>query len=169
MRRLTMQRRIFRVGGLPFVAARDGFIETHGTLAALIEKHRPGATTDRGADTGVAPTPAQVASDETVTLAATLGALDPAEPEAPRPNTGAPSAKSRKARGPRPKAPPASTGAAPNDTAADEPTEAEEVVAAVEAVQNSGPKARVVGRRRAGQPPTPRWMTAGKERRGRLK
>ena len=33
-----MQRRIFRVDGVPSVAARDGFFETHGTLAALIEK-----------------------------------------------------------------------------------------------------------------------------------
>ena len=44
-----MQRRIFRVGGLPFVAARDGFFETHGALAALIEEHRPGAEADSDA------------------------------------------------------------------------------------------------------------------------
>ena len=41
VRRLTMQRRVFSIGGEPFVAARDGFFETHGTLAALIEQHRP--------------------------------------------------------------------------------------------------------------------------------
>jgi hypothetical protein len=108
--------------------------------------------------------------------------VDPSEPEASpvalgapqaveaqRHDTDAPSAKPRKARVPRPRAPPASTVAAPHDTAADEPIEAEEVLVAAEAVQNSGPKARVVGRWRAGQPPMPRWMTAGKERRGRLK
>jgi hypothetical protein len=43
---LSMQRRIFRIGGSPFVATRDGggFIETHGTLARLIEAHGRGAT-----------------------------------------------------------------------------------------------------------------------------
>ena len=37
--RLAMQRRIFRLGGRPFVATRDGggFHETHATLARLIE------------------------------------------------------------------------------------------------------------------------------------
>ncbi len=43
--RLSMQRRIFRIGGGPFVATRDGggFIETHGTLARLIEGQGRGA------------------------------------------------------------------------------------------------------------------------------
>ena len=42
---LSMQRRIFRIGGGPFVATRDGggFIETHGTLARLIEAQVRGA------------------------------------------------------------------------------------------------------------------------------
>lgn len=42
---LSMQRRIFRIGGSPFVATRDGggFIETHSTLARLIEAHGRGA------------------------------------------------------------------------------------------------------------------------------
>src|SRR3954453_1168298 len=37
--RLSMQRRIFTLGGRPFVATRDGggFHETHATLAHLIE------------------------------------------------------------------------------------------------------------------------------------
>ena len=36
--RLSMQRRIFRVDGKPFMATRDGggFFETHGTLTLLI-------------------------------------------------------------------------------------------------------------------------------------
>ncbi len=36
---LSMQRRVFRIDGSPFVATRDGggFFETHGTLARLIE------------------------------------------------------------------------------------------------------------------------------------
>ena len=41
---LSMQRRVFRIGGRPFVATRDGggFFETHGTLARLIEGHGRG-------------------------------------------------------------------------------------------------------------------------------
>jgi hypothetical protein len=37
--RLAMQRRIFTIGGRPFVATRDGggFHETHATLARLLE------------------------------------------------------------------------------------------------------------------------------------
>ena len=36
--RLSMQRRVFRIGGKPFMATRDGggFFETHGTLTLLI-------------------------------------------------------------------------------------------------------------------------------------
>jgi hypothetical protein len=42
--RLSMQRRVFRIDGRPFVATRDGggFFETHGTLSVLIEGQAPG-------------------------------------------------------------------------------------------------------------------------------
>ena len=42
--RLSMQRRVFRIDGRPFVATRDGggFFETHGTLSLLIEGHGRG-------------------------------------------------------------------------------------------------------------------------------
>jgi hypothetical protein len=42
---LSMQRRIFRIHGSPFVATRDGsgFMQTHGTLSLLIEGHGRGA------------------------------------------------------------------------------------------------------------------------------
>jgi hypothetical protein len=42
--RLSMQRRVFRIAGRPFVATRDGggFFETHATLARLIEVHGRG-------------------------------------------------------------------------------------------------------------------------------
>jgi hypothetical protein len=42
---LSMQRRIFRIDGSPFVATRDGggFFETQGTLSVLIEAHGRGA------------------------------------------------------------------------------------------------------------------------------
>ena len=41
---LSMQRRVFRLGGEPFVATRDGggFMQTHGTLALLVEGHGRG-------------------------------------------------------------------------------------------------------------------------------
>ena len=42
--RLSMQRRVFRIDGSPFVATRDGggFFETHATLARLLEAHGHG-------------------------------------------------------------------------------------------------------------------------------
>ena len=42
--RLSMQRRVFRIDGEPFVATRDGggFFETHATVARLIEAHGRG-------------------------------------------------------------------------------------------------------------------------------
>ncbi len=42
--RLSMQRRVFRIDGRPFLATRDGggFFETHGTLSVLIEGQAPG-------------------------------------------------------------------------------------------------------------------------------
>ena len=48
--RLSMQRRIFTLGGKPFVATRDGggFHETHATLARLIEAHGQGGVPDAG-------------------------------------------------------------------------------------------------------------------------
>jgi hypothetical protein len=51
--RLSMQRRVFTLGGGPFLATRDGggFHETHATLARLIEPAAPGgpAAGGRGA------------------------------------------------------------------------------------------------------------------------
>ena len=48
--RLSMQHRIFTLGGRPFVATRDGggFHETHATLARLIETHGRGGAPDAG-------------------------------------------------------------------------------------------------------------------------
>ena len=41
---LSMQRRVFRLGGKSFMATRDGggFFETHGTLTLLVEGHGRG-------------------------------------------------------------------------------------------------------------------------------
>ena len=42
--RFSMQRRVFRIGGRPFVATRDGggFFETHATLLPLAGGQAPG-------------------------------------------------------------------------------------------------------------------------------
>jgi hypothetical protein len=48
--RLSMQRRVFTLGGRPFVATRDGggFHETHATLARLIEAQGQGGVPGAG-------------------------------------------------------------------------------------------------------------------------
>ena len=47
--RRSMQRRIFRIDGKPFMATRDGggFFETQGTLSVLIEGHGRGGAPDK--------------------------------------------------------------------------------------------------------------------------
>lgn len=167
IRRFSPQRRVFRVDGAPFVATRGGgFFETWATLAALIEKHRPAAA-ERGTAADAVPGPEHVA------LSGPESSPAPAEPEAARAQRHdgeAPSDKPRRprARRPRPPAPAADTAPA-DDGAMVGQSEAEDMLAGVAAAQASGAGARVMGRRRAGQPPTPRWMVAGKMRRGRLK
>jgi hypothetical protein len=166
VRRLAAQRRIFRVEGRPFVATRDGgFFETWATLAALIEKHRP-ATSDPSAETSTAP------AQEAVPRSDAEPSPAPAEPDGTteRIERGVPAPRPGKARAPRTKPVPADTEAAPASGAAAEAPEAEEMLAGVADAQGHASRARVVGRgHRAGQPPTPRWMVAGKMRRGRLK
>ena len=51
--RLAMQRRIFTLGGRPFVATRDGgaFHETHATLARLIDSRGPGGAPEAAGET----------------------------------------------------------------------------------------------------------------------
>ena len=155
------------------MATRDGgFFETWATLAALIEKHRPAVPEPKG-KADAAPAPERATPGDAETSAATSGAPAPAEPEVVRAERNVrceAAAKPRKPGAPRPNPAPATTDAAPTGETAPEPSEAEEMLAGVAAAQGSGAKARVVGRgRRAGQPPTPRWMVAGKMRRGRLK
>ncbi len=57
--RLSVQRRVFRIGGRPFVATRDGggFFETHATLLPLIGGQAP----DRGRGSGETPQEAAAA------------------------------------------------------------------------------------------------------------
>ncbi len=164
VRRLTAQRRIFSLAGEPVVAARGGFLETWATLASLIEKHRPIAQ-EEGAGTSTAPVQEHAAQRTPEPPPASL------EAEAPRARqhgAEAPSEKPRRPRARRPRPPATSTDAVPTGETAAAASEAEEMLAGVAAAQGSGARARVVGQRRAGKPPTPRWMVAGKMRRGRL-
>jgi len=173
-----MQHRVFHIDGEPFVATRGGgLLETHGTLAALIRKHSDESPWPVG-ETEVAPTPEAAATPapevtggtEPPTLDHNAPAL--AEPDAAPPKRKgrrAAAAKPQKARMPPPVAEQPGPATASTAEAADVPFEAADLLAGVEAVQPAGRGARVVGRRRAGEPAPPRWAVAGKMRRGRLK
>lgn len=161
---MSMQRRIFLVHGKPFTLVRDGFIETHGTLAKLIEKHRS-AESDWSDDPETAPTPAQAVAPD---IESSVAIRDEAVAAAQREGQNAPLAKPRKARTQKPKPPSASAKTAIVAAATAEAPKTEETAAGIEAAPIHASRMRVVGRR-AGQPPTPRWKNAGKERRGRLK
>jgi hypothetical protein len=175
VQRLTMQRRVFRIDGQPFVATRGGgLLESHGTLIALIERHAaeapsPGAGAEIAPTQDAAPTatPEVTGGTEPPTLALDAPGQDAAAPE--RKGRRAAAAKPRKARTPPPMSAQPNPDPAPAVEAADVPSEAADMLAGVEALQPAGRGARVVGRRRAGEPPTPRWAIAGKTRRGRLK
>jgi hypothetical protein len=67
VQRLAMQRRIFRLGGRPHVATRDGggFLETHATFAALAGGHAPDRKSVAAEETGEA----EAAADAVATLA----------------------------------------------------------------------------------------------------
>jgi hypothetical protein len=177
VRRLTMQRRVFRLDGEPVLATRDGgYFETHGTLAALIGKHAAvfagrGAARDR-------PRPHDRAAASDADPAAASG---PGPAQTAIPGIGPPTPAADPSPMPEPcpqgHAAEALEPGAQGDGAAVSAADAEEEVATP--VEGSGAEgdgapaqlraARTPRQRRAGQPKTPRWVTAGKERRGRLK
>src|SRR5918997_4784590 len=71
VQRLSMQRRIFRIDGKPFVATRDGgaFLETHATLLPLIGGQAPGRErgseeTAQEAETADAEAAAEIATEQ---------------------------------------------------------------------------------------------------------
>ena len=71
VQRLSMQRRIFRISGEPFVATRDGgaFLETHATLLPLIGGQAPGRERGSGetaqeAETADAEAAAEIATEQ---------------------------------------------------------------------------------------------------------
>jgi hypothetical protein len=165
VRRLTVQRRIFRIDGRPHLVVRGGYNETHATLAALLERHRAGAP-HRPAEPGAAAVMVQAAPPDTSTPAA---APERHGAEQRHEAAESPAKKVRRPRQPRP-SPEARQEATSIGAPEAEPSEAEAMLAEVTAAASSGgPKARVVGPWRAGQPKTPRWMVAGKLRRGRLR
>jgi hypothetical protein len=174
LRRLTVQRRIFRVGGKPFVAICDGFHETHATLAALIaERMRAAPVHPAEGRSHPAPapqdrTPPRAAEGHAAARAA--DAPEPAVPVAPRHRARMPSEAARGSRLPPSGPTPEYVGQSGEPVGDAGSSEAEEMLAEVAAaVQASGRGAQIVGPRRAGQPRTPRWVVAGKLRRGRLK
>jgi hypothetical protein len=153
--RLTPQRRIFRLDGRPFVARRpDGFLETHATLARLIE--------DRLRRTAPTPPPprrgAPVAATEQTATADAARIRQPSSSDGPAESVDTPPPPP-----PPPTAPgPDATAASGTHDAAAPATEAEPVPA------RGGGRGTVRGvRRRAGQPKPPRWTTADALRRGR--
>jgi hypothetical protein len=163
VRRLTVQRRIFRIDGRPHLVVRGGYNETHATLAALLERHR-GGPPHRAAEPSAAAVMAQAAPPD-----ASTSAVAPERHGAEQRHEAAVSpAGVRRPRQPRP-SPEARPDAKVIGAPEAEPSEAEAMLAEVTpAASSAGPTARVVGRWRARQPKTPRWMVAGKLRRGRL-
>lgn len=177
VRRLTMQRRVFRLDGAPVLATRDGgYFETHGTLATLIARFAAvpagkGAAMDgprphdrapaSGAEPSAAsgPGPAQ-ASPSGVDLPTSTAGPSPAPESCPQ----EPAAEAVGPGAPR-------DGAAVSaaDAGEEVATPAEETGAEGDGAPTRFRAARAPRQRRAGQPKTPRWITAGKERRGRLK
>jgi hypothetical protein len=166
VRRLAAQRRIFFLRGEPVVAVRGGFLETWATLAALIENHGPIAP-EPSAEAGAAAAPEH---DTQSDAGPSPGPARPDAAKAKRGHRGDAAATRRGPRVPRSKSTPADTGAAHTGRTVVGPSDAEETLAGSTAAPGRRPKAFVPCRgRRRGWPPTPRWMVAGRMRRGRLK
>ncbi len=143
IRRLTMQRRIFHIDGKPHLASANGtYFETHSTLLAMLDEQISGGTEARAmAEASQLP----AAPTEPLTAAAIE-----------TPNNAS-----------------MATGSQPDPAPATmEPADAINVVGSEppgEAVAAHEPHRSMLQRRRATEPKLPRWMTAGKARRGRLK
>jgi len=178
VRRLTVQRRIFGLDGMPFLATRDGaYFETHATLAALIGRHaavsaKRGAATEgaRPHDRAAASAPEPAAASGPGPAQASPPAADPPTPAvdpSPTPESWSPASEVDAT---EPEAPPRDGAAVSAADAGEEAaTPVEETGAEGDGAPTRIPAERAPRQRRAGQPKTPRWVTAGKERRGRLK
>ncbi len=173
VQRLTMQQRVFRVDGKPFLLSRDGsYYETAGTLRALIANVLPEQTESSAA----APTPIP---EETAAEPPPAGepAPEPAPPEFASPQPPAPAAPRKRGRPRKAVAPPAAVQAEPEPAPEPVPEPAPEAVPEPENLPPAAPapdtgarsdRLARLARRRAGAP-LPKWRTAGPARRGRLK
>jgi hypothetical protein len=179
VQRLTMQRRIFPIDEQPFLATRSaGFYETYGTLMRLVEEYQQGR--QRRPVQGLVPSgeaapaashePAlQVPVEEEVGLVAT----------APSQQQGVIKVIPRRRRAARSEAEPAPevnqtevTHEAPGPArpaGAVELLSPEDVGSETKCQVVEDQPIRLVRRPRIRHPQPPRWTTAGKARRGRLK
>jgi hypothetical protein len=185
-----MQLRIFSVEGAPVVIERNGFFETHGTLAALIADHQRSVPMNGGAATSAAPSarllhvpdasPPPVQAS--VAAAADASLLDVAvvATTEPKPSPRKRTVPRRQPKMPvKPKAPgtgptvavaealPTMVGPAPNNDVFIEAAGIDMTPTSAEAMPDGGSEPHVARRSRAGRAPPPRWKIAGKLRRGR--
>jgi hypothetical protein len=166
VQRLAMQRRIFSFDDRLVVIRRGTApYETHGTLLALIA-NRLSVGQDSGADL---PSPAVL--DVAVQAEATASPRSATPRGEPQPAQVDGDEKPKRRGRPRKAAPiaqpPPGIESTPVVGAVDfvVPEMSDQLAAA----RSSSADVSVTGRRRSGQRPPPRWMTAGKTRRGRLK
>ncbi|MGK7870945.1 hypothetical protein [Falsiroseomonas sp. E2-1-a20] len=179
VQRLTMQRRIFRIDDQPFLAVRnDGFWETYGTLMRLIEEYEQDRR-QRSVEVPVAPPEAALAPLSAPTLPRPAAKVaDPVTAE-PAQHQEVARVKPRRRRAVRAGAEAEQeatrtevSNETPGPTDAASPEELP-LTFGIEAVTISniadGKPVRAVRRLRIRQLQPPRWTTAGKARRGRLK
>lgn len=179
VRRLTMQRRVFRLDGEAVLATRDGgCFETRATLAAMMAAHAA-VSAERGAEVDGRRSPKGAGARGADPTAATGGpgpsqvvrpSADPTTPVVdpnPMPVRRSLEADARAA---EPEGSPGGdTAASAIEAGSENATPAGEADVEREAAPIRLRAARTPRQRRAGEPKTPRWVTAGKERRGRLK
>ena len=180
VQRLTMQQRVFRVAGKPFLLSRDGcYYETYGTLRALIADlvapQAPAVPAEiaepaRLTETAEAPPPAQ--DPPTMAVA---DAAPPEAPPAPEPAVTPPPSAPPRQRRPRKILAAPNPASAPEPLAEPEPDADADLAAAAPADPEAQPaeggrteRLARLARRRAGGP-VPNWQLAGPARRGRLK
>jgi outer membrane biosynthesis protein TonB len=153
VQRFAMQRRVFQVAGVDMLAVRsDGFFETAGTVEPLIEAGMP-AVRARAAMPKPSPEPVAAEAAPEPEMAEPTPEPDMAEPLAAEPM---PAAVPRQKRPRKPKAAPVFF--APEPEPEDEPELAQPAQRPLPLLDHK-PRVR--------EDRTPRWLTAGAERRGR--
>jgi len=170
VQRLTMQRRVFWIKGHPVLVRRGAApFETHGTFEALTASHLAARTAAAPDAAGELVAPSETDEKLSPRHRAPLAdaAVQPAVPGA-MPGQDVGTARSRSRIKAAPKSSARNTVQRPTEVAAPEPP-APGLLANADVSQDISSGARVMRRWRAGQRPVPRWMTAGKARRGRLK